>query len=880
VDMSRGDPLFKLVEDLVSFWKQRFRITAPGLRKLGYMPLQTLDEVTKSFEKEHHDPERHGEKIVDIEEFRDCARKMEGSRDVGAQLFTALLRGIGLETRLVANLQPVGFGWSQYEEASEKNPRQISKTKTKAPQRDAGTSSDSEDSEVEEKSQPKSKTPKSKAVVISKIAVKPSSKTTRHSLRGKKGAPINLSSSELSSLDSDQESVVDVTPAKQSVKPSLPYDKDLVVPSYWSEVLSPVTNEYLPVDAVVLHLHATSQEQYEKFLPTTKSEKSRHITSYIVGHSSDGTAKEVTTRYLKGKRWPGKTKGYRLPPEKVKVYNDDGKLKHCEQKDWFKIVMSGYSRGSKNYPLTEIDHHEEATILQPAKHEKKVVEEGKESREYYKKSLEFVLERHLKREEALIPGSKHVKMFTTRGKKGAQDTEEKVFLRKDVVKCKSEETWHKEGRIPIHGAEPMKKVPYRAGTTTRIRQLKEMEQQTGTKPVQGLYSLEQTEWIVSPPIVNGYIPTNSYGNFDLFVESMLPPGAVHLPYRGTAMICKRLGVSFGEAVTDFEFGHRVAIPVITGVVVAKEHEDAVMAEWEKYNEEKIRKESEKRRKAAIDMWGRMLRGLRTIEKFVAIHGEDGGHEKDEINPFVNRNRAAPNNKPVEQDHKSTIAQPDEDLAGGFFQDGYNEEEVDEPSLKYFPNTYDVEDTADGGGFLVDDDEDIFEPVNKPDAISYSFLSNEPMTDSYSKKHEEMEDQEELETLKPVKKRGRPAAVSTKSSTKATPFATPKPKALSSSKRSRSSNSKPAKEGNSHVENSEDGEDLPLSEVESEQNPDDEEPPKKVAKRALTKRASKVTPASASKAVTRRTPRRTAAKKSETALRSHYFDHGDEGDGDE
>jgi xeroderma pigmentosum group C-complementing protein len=879
VDISGGDPLYKLIPPLVSFWRQRFRITAPGLRKLGYMPLQTLDEMTKSFEKGPHDPEKHGEKIVNIEEFHECARKMEGSRDVGAQLFTALLRGIGLETRLVANLQPVGFNWSQYEEASEKNARQLKKSRVS--RQDSEHSSHSDDSAEEEKVPAKRKSPKPKAGPRSKTAAKPPPKTAHHSLQGEKGAPIDLSSSDLSSLDSDKESVVDVTPVKQSVKPSLPYDKDLVVPSYWSEVLSPVTNEYLPVDAVVLHLYATSQVQYERFLPPSKSEKSRHITSYVVGHSSDGTAKEVTTRYLKHKRWPGKTKGYRLPAEKIRVYDDNGKLKHSELKDWFKIVMSGYNRGSVKYPLTEIDHHEDATILQPAKNEKTVVEEGKETQEYYKKSPEFVLERFLKREEALLPGSKHVKMFTTKGKKGAPDTEEKVFLRKDVVKCKSEETWHKEGRIPTPGVEPLKKVAYRAGTITRIRQLKEMEQVTGIKPVQGLYSLEQTEWIVSPPIVNGHIPTNSYGNFDLFVESMLPPGAVHLPYRYTATICKRLGISYGEAVTDFEFGHRVAIPVITGVVIAKEYEDMVMAEWQKFNDEKIRKENEKRRKAAVDMWRRMLGGLRIIERFVAVHGDDGGHVADKINPFVNRNATAPSDQAVEQDHKS-IAQLDEDLAGGFFQDGYDEEEVEQPFLKYFPGTHDADDTADGGGFLVDDHEDLPDPVNQPEAIPYTFLSNQRTMDGGGfEEDEEMEDREAIETPKPVKKRGRPAAVSTtKSATKARAVATPK--APSSARQSRASTFKPAKKRNSRVENSEDGEDSPLSEAESGQDSEEEEqPPKKVAKRAPTKRTSKVTPASASNTVVRRTPRRTAAKKSETALRSHYFDHGDDADdGDE
>ncbi len=74
------------------------------------MSLERLDEEVKSFKNDEYDPEQHGERFKDIEEFREAARNMEGSRDVGAQLFTALLRGLGLEARMISSLQPSGFG--------------------------------------------------------------------------------------------------------------------------------------------------------------------------------------------------------------------------------------------------------------------------------------------------------------------------------------------------------------------------------------------------------------------------------------------------------------------------------------------------------------------------------------------------------------------------------------------------------------------------------------------------------------------------------------------------------------------------------------------------------------------------------------------------
>jgi xeroderma pigmentosum group C-complementing protein len=310
VDMSGGDPLLKLLDYLKYFWKKRFRITAPGLRKLGYMSLERLDSEVKSWEKDKYDQELHGERFRDIDEFRQCAKDMAGSRDVGAQLFTALLRGIGLEARMVANLQPVstpyfsqkhnenkqlqhdfksvtttntitfpqisltsklqvGFGWSQVEEAEEKNHRKL-KTKQEANNVE-DDSSDSDDESEEEKSaaKPANKRDKVKAPATPKPAAKPDKKPGKRISHnsGLRDAPIDLSDSEEEASENDDESVIDITPARPRILPSLPYDTDLLFPHYWTEVLSPVSNTYTPVDPIVLNLVASSSALLERFEP-------------------------------------------------------------------------------------------------------------------------------------------------------------------------------------------------------------------------------------------------------------------------------------------------------------------------------------------------------------------------------------------------------------------------------------------------------------------------------------------------------------------------------------------------------------------------------------------------------------------------------------
>ncbi|KAL8788664.1 MAG: hypothetical protein Q9213_001592 [Squamulea squamosa] len=345
---------------------------------------------------------------------------------------------------------------------------------------------------------------------------------------------------------------------------------------------------------------------------------------------------------------------------------------------------------------TAVDDIEEAKDLKAVKPEKKEIKANEGTLQFYKTSADYVLERHLRREEAIIPNAKPVRTFTTG--KGDDIKEEPVFLRKDVMICRTGESWHKEGRQIKPNQHPMKMVPIRAVTLTRKREVQEAERDGGEKLKQGLYAWDQTEWIIPPPIMDGVIPKNAYGNMDCFVLTMVPKGAVHIPLRSTGKICKRLNIDYAEAVTGFEFGKQRAVPVITGVVVAKEHESMVIEQWEKDEEERKIKEEGKREKAALGMWRKLIMGLRIIERVRDEYGGDAGGElKEEINPFTNRNKLKKAKEKEEDqqiadaDHSGATDQGDVEMGGGFLVDDASESDT-------------------GGGFLPDGyDED--EPVH-------------------------------------------------------------------------------------------------------------------------------------------------------------------------
>ena len=380
--------------------------------------------------------------------------------------------------------------------------------------------------------------------------------------------------------------------------------------------------------------------------------------------------------------------GVRMPVEKLPVYNRRGKIKRYEEYDWFKTVLSSYERAYSK--RTAADDLEESKDLKPVKPEKKEKQGGEETLQGYKNSAEFVLQRHLRREEALGLNAKSVRSFTTG--KGDKAQEEPVYLRKDVEICRTAESWHKEGRAIKEGEHPMKKVPVRAVTTNRKREVEEAERDGGEKLMQGMYARNQTDWIIPPPIENGVIPKNAFGNMDCYVPSMVPKGAVHIPLRSTVKVCKRLGIDYAEAVTGFEFGKRMAVPIITGVVIAQENEKIVLEEWERDETERRIKEEGKREKQALGLWRKWLMGLRVIQRVKEEYSNDAdAHLKEEINPFTNKSKAkqaynaqadvigSSNHEKLGSDNEVSgggfIADDEPDGgAGGFFPEGYEEEE--------------------------------------------------------------------------------------------------------------------------------------------------------------------------------------------------------------
>lgn len=176
-----------------------------------------------------------------------------------------------------------------------------------------------------------------------------------------------------------------------------------------------------------------------------------------------------------------------------------------------------------------------------------------------------------------------------------------------------------------------------------------------------------------------------------------------------------MNIDYAEAVVGFEFGNRMAVPVIQGVVIAEEHHDQVLEELEKDEAERARKEDEKKRKLVLTTWRKFLMGLRVADRiredYAHLEEEDGvdGHAHHDKDWHAQMEEAA-----------DEMRFRDEDMGGGFLPEGFQVEEPKKPAppptrSNYFANSQgDEEDEADpfeidhgtegeeahGGGFML------------------------------------------------------------------------------------------------------------------------------------------------------------------------------------
>lgn len=393
---------------------------------------------------------------------------LKGSRDLGAQLYCALLRSVGVDARLVCSLQPLSFSTG-----GPAMPRGLVSMPTTPPV----VPDDYDEGEPVDINGPDSPF-----------------KTARGSSSATPFTPLRrLGHPNAADYHMPDMSAPVITPPKPKTKiiHESPY------PIFWVEVLDDAHQKWLPVDPLVTETIARPRS-FEP--PASDRENSL---SYVIAFEEEGSVRDVTRRY---------TKAYNAKTRKNRVDSTEGGIK------WWRRTMRAYSRGWRS-DLDQIEDTELAANEAKEPMPKNVAD--------FKDHPYYALERHLKRNEVLVSTHEIGKVAAGRDPSNpGQKKLEGIYRRKDVKTVKSADAWYRLGREVKMGEQPVKTVAAKGKLEDEnLGDDVNMDERAGTN----LYTESQTELYEAPPVVNGRVPRNSYGNLDIFVPSMVPKGGVHLP---------------------------------------------------------------------------------------------------------------------------------------------------------------------------------------------------------------------------------------------------------------------------------------------------------------------------------------------------------------
>ncbi|KAH0275559.1 Rad4-domain-containing protein, partial [Aureobasidium melanogenum] len=103
IQFGQSEQFLTGLQKAVFVWRHKFNVTASGLRRPNWAEgPEGIKEQIRAIQEEMPPVEKS--------DFVKAATTLSGSQDVGAQLFCALLRCVGVEARLVCSLQPLPFG--------------------------------------------------------------------------------------------------------------------------------------------------------------------------------------------------------------------------------------------------------------------------------------------------------------------------------------------------------------------------------------------------------------------------------------------------------------------------------------------------------------------------------------------------------------------------------------------------------------------------------------------------------------------------------------------------------------------------------------------------------------------------------------------------
>ncbi|KAJ5776464.1 uncharacterized protein N7511_001475 [Penicillium nucicola] len=368
---------------------------------------------------------------------------------------------------------------------------------------------------------------------------------------------------------------------------TLPQSRESSHPVTWVEAFNEAAQKWIAIDPVV----TKSLAKTSKFEPPASDPF--NLMSYVVAFEDDRSARDVTRRYAKA--FNAKTRKLRVESTR------NG------EKWWEKALLY--------YEKPFLEDRDEAEISELTS--KSAAEPMPRNIQDFKNHPVYALERHVHRNEVIHP--KRVIGHVGLGKTATRtETTEPVYRRSDLHVVRSADKWYRLGRDVKVGEQPLKRVP-----ASRNKVAISSDDEAENEPEETtLYAESQTEVYKPPPVIDGRIPKNVYGNLDVYVPSMVPLGGVHINRPEAIRAARILGIDYADAVTGFEFRGRRGTAVVKGIVIATEYQEALEEVLSGLEDQRRLAALEARTAEALRFWRLFLAKLRIAERVKGYAAED------------------------------------------------------------------------------------------------------------------------------------------------------------------------------------------------------------------------------------------------------------------
>ncbi|KAI8903435.1 hypothetical protein BC831DRAFT_281668, partial [Entophlyctis helioformis] len=324
--------------------------------------------------------------------------------------------------------------------------------------------------------------------------------------------------------------------------------RELPAIEYWNEVFCANDNQWIPV-------HPADRVVSDPHRPATAVVRQRSL-SYAIAWEDNHAVKDVTLRYSAS--WSAVTSKLRLPP------GEDGE-------QWWRLTLWFYSKSIK----TSRDVKEDKVLAHQSTNEAMPTTFAG-----FANHPLYALERHCKRDQIIYPKDKQHVLGVFKN--------EPIYPSSHIQTLRTAEAWKRFGRQVRPGQDPMmervekrKRGPDRQTPQRNTADdggddfVVDESSVTGARTVQ-LFGEWQTELIQPPKLIEGRIPRNAFGNVEIFHPRMIPEGTVHIAVRNVGAVARKLGIDHAPAVTGFQFAGGRMVPVVEGIIVAKDIQELIL----------------------------------------------------------------------------------------------------------------------------------------------------------------------------------------------------------------------------------------------------------------------------------------------------------------